>query len=419
MHQCIHQLVWWPILARAGDLRSAFALISGDFDSSLQGESEFVVQVENCSICTLIPVGVGLSVPILILDCSIIDFPIINFPIEKLWIPLEGAKLIHTYSNFDECLGNSEHRYFGEGYLRVARAVSAVQIDLEEKKFAGTAHIEHSGSWSRKGEEEQEAHLSSVDAILLAWHLCETFIRHEFALDTTELGNAWVNDLTVRAGAQPLTDLQAFTISGSLVRVNGTEAATSGSTYRCTIGPLIVDLSVKHHISAQRSPLKPTPTLAERRECPMPFPTNVRLSTVAVDTDQSTSSATFHVTEPRAQAEAGLEAAYSSGISIVDAVVLVAQLAQVYLYTIDDLNRADSNTLWMRRIHVAISTPVRAPDGEVTVTIHADNPKTLDMRSAGTWRLSDFVLHNYCGISGKTSVAHQLTHADSLTGEQQ
>lgn len=368
------------------------------------------------SLCTFLPVGLCFVMLILILDYSIMGFSTIYFPIESTWISFEGTTLIHTYCDFDQCLGTAENRYFGEGYLRVTRAVSGIELNQDEKKFWGIGHIEHSGSWSKKGDEEQEAHLSSVDAILLAWHLCEAFIEAEFSLSALEMSNAWVCEISVRAGSQPLTALSAFGISGALVSVND-DATNSGSTYRCTIGPLVVDMTVRHPTGNRHSttvqPSGMTKSLTQRRECPTPLPTPVRLTQVVVDTEKATSAATFQVDALHNRTEEGLEAAYSSGISIVDAVVLVAQLAQTYLYTMDNLDRADSNTLWMRRIQISIATPVRAPQGEVTVTINAANPKTLDMRSAGVWRLSDFELHDYCGISGKTSVAHQLVSAES------
>jgi hypothetical protein len=102
----------------------------------------------------------------------------------------------------------------------------------------------------------------------------------------------------------------------------------------------------------------------------------------------------------------GFGAKYQPSVSMIDAVVGLAQMAQALIYALDGIERADSNTFWMRGLALQRETPVE-PLGlalpgslQVTRTRHT-------RRGSADWGKRELE-GRLAGIRVQTTVAHQL-----------
>src|SRR4029453_10928830 len=105
----------------------------------------------------------------------------------------------------------------------------------------------------------------------------------------------------------------------------------------------------------------------------------VSLRDVTVDPGEGTvgSRASFsqhaHVANHPAASQAsvrnGLEAAYPQAPSALEHFVATLQLGQVLLYRLDNMNRADSNTLWMRKTRITLPHPAAARGSVTDLTV--------------------------------------------------
>lgn len=314
-----------------------------------------------------------------------------------------------TLGSLDDRLGARQARYFGDGYRQVRHRLQRLRYESASARLIGDATVQYGRCWSVKGQQAQGAHLSSVDAIVLAAALAEGYLRAAFALDDEDLAHSWVSRIDVRAGAQPLTDLQGFEVTCE----RAGDAVDAGTVFDCRIGPLNVRLEIAHRsvgLLVREGGAVADVVFTHGVYGDLHKRSGLPVHSVSVDRDSQQCVARVTAATPEENAR-GLEAAFRGSARIIDAVVLVAQMAQVLLYEMDGLTRAESETLWMRRITISVARPMRPIEEPLNVEVRTERSRVVDMRSAGTWRVTEFALTDLAGISGVTSVAHQIDHA--------
>ncbi|MDJ1132033.1 AvrD family protein [Streptomyces iconiensis] len=303
-----------------------------------------------------------------------------------------------TLRTVDDLLGAREGRFFGEGFKRVHHSLTGIAID--DGTITATAGLELPGTWSRKGGTSQRPHLSTIDVMLLGAQLTGLYAAHAGRLGP---GTPFtVRSCVIKAGRKPQEDdLDTFAVSGRLV-----DAPDGGTVnMECRIGLLTV--RVEAAVGTGRPACDSWPgagrygSAAELpgvwNDAPFGVPHRDRaqlLTDVKVDTSASL-------------ARADLALSPGGEATMVDLFVSALQLAQVLLYSLDDVARADSNTLWMRRTVIRAADGTRpAGAGESRFEVSLSEPRLLES-AQGTWRSAD-VLTTYAGQRLTCSVAHLL-----------
>ncbi|MFE4470987.1 AvrD family protein [Leifsonia sp. NPDC056824] len=184
----------------------------------------------------------------------------------------------------------------------------------------------------------------------------------------------------------------------------------SVSRFRAGVGPLSVVMSVQHpHVHRPVPPQDwPSAVFDPAHRIYGDLHKVARIRTSAVRVEDGLCTATIERTTVGDAPVVGMESAYGSSAHVIGMVVLVAQMAQVLLSSMDGLSREEFETLWMRRISITVRGPVRQAVAPLDVRVRAQRAKIVDMRSAGRWRISDFALEELCGVSGIASVAHRI-----------
>jgi hypothetical protein len=307
-------------------------------------------------------------------------------------VPVRPARLVTV----DDALGPRKSRFFGEGFKRVSHRLDdiAVRPATEGGEITAAAGLELPRNWSRKGVAEQPPHLSTIDAMLFAAQLCGLYLAHTHGLSG---GDGFrVRRAALRAGNRPQEDrLDRFTVRAEHLGTAPGDPAVS--RFDCRIGALTVVLAVEHGG-------EPVPTLlpgyyTDPAALPghwntAPFGASHRGRTQLlsdVDVDSKALRADADLTLGPGSAEA----------TMIDLFVAALQLGQVLLYDLDRLERADSNTLWMRR---TVIEPTSHRTKRFTTVL--ENERRLD-NAAGTWRSADVVAVQ-SGFALRCSVAHLL-----------
>ncbi|SEN15604.1 AvrD family protein [Actinacidiphila rubida] len=349
-------------------------------------------------------------------------------------------------ASVDDLLGPREGRFLGEGFKRVEHSLSELTVSPGAPGVGGieaTAGIDVVGLWSRKGARRQKPHLSTIDAMLFATRLTGLYAAHAFTL-APDAGFT-VECVDLKAGSSPDEDeLDMFPVSGRLVAADRTGGAWS-TTLECRIGSMTARVRARH--GAGRAPARTADLYRRAEELPGPWndapfgiPHRTReqlLTAVRVTADGAGDlQASAHVTlapgrapvapdgirdagrgrlGARPAGEPGSEpggassgapkgAPPDSPATMIDAFIAAMQLGQVLLYTLDGIERAGSNNLWMRRTRVTAGPAPARPGDEVTARLER---AMLLPSSAGTWRSADVVgsLH---GVESRAGVAHLL-----------
>ncbi|MFD0554902.1 AvrD family protein [Streptomyces rectiviolaceus] len=275
--------------------------------------------------------------------------------------------------------------------------------------------------WSRKtGADELRPHLSSIDALVLAANLAETHIGRAFGLGAAGRRRIWLRHADVRAGSTPHEDLADFPVHGRLVAVDRPtgEHGHLASTFDCRVGRLKVRCTLMHE---QDGDAGEPATYADEKQALGPararhygvgykqreqYAEQVRVN---LDRQEIRGLQRVVATDEHTHT-CGAEAAYGPSVSLVDALVGVAQMAQVLLYAQDGLSRGKSDTLWMRRFVIGARTPVRPLGRSFTPTVRTASSRLLSMGEA-RWRTAELAVDDFAGISGRCWLAHRLPAA--------
>ncbi|MPY57612.1 AvrD family protein [Streptomyces spongiae] len=328
------------------------------------------------------------------------------------------------YGSLDSCLGPGNARFFGSGYKRVVQELRDISTDGSAEPGAlitARGTLTYPQDWSRKsGAGELRPHLSSIDALVLAATLAEVHVSRAFGLTATEQRRTWLRHADVRAGSSPHEDLADFPVRGRLLGGDSpaSEESALTSTFDCRIGGLRVRCTLAHE---RGSGTEGPATYADASQALGPARArhygegyknrHQHADQVHVDLDRQRVLGRQHVVATQTGLETlGAEAAFGPSVSLVDALVGVAQLAQVLLYAQDGLSRGSSNTLWMRRFVISTRTPVRPLGRRFTSTVRTAGTRLLSM-GGEAWRTADLAVDDFSGIGGRCSLAHRLPAA--------
>lgn len=316
-----------------------------------------------------------------------------------------------TTATLTDLLGPPSGRYFGRGYRAVTRALTATTFDEVSETFSATGELVYPASWSIKSSGTLVPHLSSIDTLTLAVAATCDALLSAYRLDPADLDAAWLRDIRIVAGAQPDEDLARVSVS---VRLHPGLAPDDGETPYIAadfaVGSLRGRLGLcLPYLPGPRTGARPVSsgdptrlyhhTFADHR-------VDAEDLCIASDCTSIRGRARVSVELPVRSAH-GLESAFGPTVSFVDGLVGAAQLAQILLYRLDDVDRSRSNTLWMRKLHLTANTPVR-PIAE-PLSAEMSVRRVSEVRMAGArWRSADLTLNDFGGISGGCLLAHAL-----------
>jgi hypothetical protein len=103
----------------------------------------------------------------------------------------------------------------------------------------------------------------------------------------------------------------------------------------------------------------------------------------------------------------GVESGYCNSMPVTHAIVGAAQLSQIVLYTMDSVERARSNTLWMRSLEMVAEHPPRPADVRFDGIMEVRETRMSD-RDGMRWRHAELGLTAFNGITGSCWLSHLL-----------
>jgi hypothetical protein len=334
------------------------------------------------------------------------------------WTPMtEGTRRSDLdYRTIEDILGPSSQRYFGEGMTKVEQALRSIVFAVDGSVRA-TGSISYPKDWSTKrSSSELRPHLSSIDAVVLAAQLIECYLGHAYGLTAEQRSRAWIRSVEARAGSEPTLDLAAIAVdcavTGSTVQKNS--LGDQLTSFECRVGSIKVRTQVEHDAGdTQRRPAafdSPAGVLGGPWN---PYHGNGHklgartIERVRLFPQDGTAQALATVSPAGPAGPVnGLGSWYAPTLSMVDGIVISAQVAQALLYEVDGVSRDDTSTLWMRRFRAEQKTPHQPIGTPFICALSTASSRLRDMRGA-KWRMADLDVR-MLGIEGSFSLAHAL-----------
>src|SRR6266550_1825416 len=314
-----------------------------------------------------------------------------------------------VYGDIDELLGCAEGRFFGAGHRKVTHTVGSLAARTDDNNVdhvQGKATIDYPADWSVKGRASGlRLHLSSIDALVLAAHLAEYHLAQNCRLDADQRRRAWLRSVTMTAGTAPQLELTDFDIRARVGRAEPTLPSIDDnvSIVDCRIGPMKVRCEVEHEAG-----IRAVPEAVELCSVGSGYQqTGREIRAVRADRAVGCVEGLVKVVYPAGGKHAdGLGAAYLPALTPVDALVVSAQLAQVLLYGMDDVDRGHTDTMWLRRLTMTLPTPYQPITNAFTASMSALKSRLVTL-DGNTWRTAD-VVADLLGIHVLASIAHTL-----------
>ena len=222
-------------------------------------------------------------------------------------------------------------------------------------------------------------------------------------LDEGARGAAWLRRVEIKASAAPVEEgLDALPVTAEL-RSTTPDGRRAASVVGATVGPMKVRCEWVHRRPGAAGARH---ELAELVAAMDDGPYGLALH----DQRQAIEQVDVAVAQSRARALVSVlpldDHSPAPVVSMVDAFVVSLQLGQVLLYELDGVERARSNTLWMRSTTLTCDGPHRATDAPFQATASLADPRLLTARG-GTWRAAS-ITGESLGMRTHCAVAHQL-----------
>ncbi|NUV61569.1 AvrD family protein [Streptomyces sp. CAI-85] len=310
---------------------------------------------------------------------------------------IQGLRL----DSVDDVLGDRQGRFFGEGFKRVGYSLADITVVPEDAPGApgapggsgtkgqvhATAGIHLPDTWSRKGETLQRPHLSTLDGMILAARLTGLYVAHARRLGAD--ARFRVRGVRIKAGNAPDEEgLERFPVSARFrsAVVSAESRGLSTTTMDCTIGAMSVQVEAEHPTGVEHRAEGRYGDSAELDGLWNHAPFGVSHHERAQFLEDVVADASAGTADARLTLVDGQDVPKGQAPTAVDLFVCALQLGQVLLYELDDLTRAGSNTLWMRRTSIEV-TPVpdgaSGSDGRFRVLLGRSNALPT---AEGTWR---------------------------------
>lgn len=320
-------------------------------------------------------------------------------------------RLPESYQSIDQILGAKHGRYFGDGYKRVNYSLDDVRIDHLTRQLQVRACIEYPDSWSLKQRARTlKPHLSTIDAMLLNCYLCEHLLDTYFDLKAERHPPLLVRRVEMKSGSTPDEDLRAVPLEVTLLKSEKTvhEFYRYRSTLRVRVGVMELENVIEHGGDSRDTPADlwlrawDDPRMSYSQECRRctEHKRDYEIGAIELDLAAGCAKARLQIRQDAQQLNAFL--------SPIEVIVSLAQLAQALIYRSDNLDRSQSETLWMRSVLLENFTHFRDLS-DSAAEVWLENEKTLRM-GGETWRI--FRMLGQVGSSRAVfTVAHKLPRA--------
>ncbi|HCN75049.1 AvrD family protein [Pseudolactococcus plantarum] len=273
----------------------------------------------------------------------------------------------------DKILGRYDERYFGNGHKQTTYS-DIFDFKEDEAGYLGYIALTQKLGWSKKKNIALTPHLSSLDGIILAIGIVEKYL--EIVNSPHPIASLFNDSFEIKAGATPIEDLTHIpirlkTISEdqnrylAKVTILGMKISLSLTAYDTTPSSLNSVGSINYtanHLKNSTHDLVNIDLLSEKYA-------------ICDVVREVIHDASYQ----------GLASDHSHTISILEWLIIVSQFAQVMAYNFDDIDRCDSDTLWMRTIKAKIKKPFQ----DVTpIMLMGEIVKSTSLkRGADEWRI--------------------------------
>lgn len=296
-----------------------------------------------------------------------------------------------------EVLGSGEDRYFSNGFKTID--ISYDDIVCGDGVINTRINVKYTEGWSRKQGQNMAPHLGTTEFISIAAVVTQKLMERVLGLNRKEIETSWISRFILKVKTCTEGDCSRIPVSGHIL---STESRNGGYESRIvvSIGSVSATLHVCHQCHACDEHKDET-TKIDLYKTAYKLRSH-SIKDVIVDEADMTTIGNASLSEADVSKK-GLGAAYS-GMIFTDFILVIGQMTQALLYSLNKASRDSSSNLWLREIDVWCT----APSNE---TKCRSEVKFLDIntihKKEETWQ--SVILSGKLGsMNSKIKVAHRI-----------
>ncbi|MBZ5979425.1 MAG: AvrD family protein [Leuconostoc gelidum] len=247
-----------------------------------------------------------------------------------------------NYKNIDDIIGNSSTRYFGEGYRNVKYDI--ISKNMELSSVFEMFNITYPDQWSVKNGQSINSHLSTIDGIILAVKSIEDYFI-DLGIPYEELAQFKIHDLVIKAGKALKENLDGVAVN---FLVKNPESETVSFKGKVGSFSVVVKLrKVSEKFSKTFTKEIHDYIFSEFKK------SKICISDIKISEIHNNINAVYKINNEHVGSYFNgiSNTVYSGELSVIDGIVIVAELTEALLLEINNVDRDNSNLLIMRKIH--------------------------------------------------------------------
>lgn len=308
------------------------------------------------------------------------------------------SRLEFASSSIDEQLGAAHSRYFGAGFSNVQHTLDPMFVAEYEGNFR--VRVSYPDEWSIKGTNSPPAHLSSIDAMVIAARMVENWAEGNGLVSHLQYG--WLSRCELKPGPSAVEVSAELPATLTLESKRSLRESVDELCFSCLIDSFTVLLRV--HL-----PRSVTDVTAEALGASY-FATGYQEAQRKLERvtllGGGHAECTVSIECQSEQPASGLEAEHGTAVSFVDATLIAAQIGQVLIYDLDQMHRDETETLWLRRATFERSKPPEAEHFSGTADVRLAKTNRI-ARGTKVWRSADFTAQ-INDVHVRYSLVHEL-----------
>ncbi len=202
-------------------------------------------------------------------------------------------------------------------------------------------------------------------------------LRYTHKISAQDCRNAWLRDISIKAGNLAEEDLAYVPVMAELLKVDDSEEGLFGqlSTIRVRLGSMEIKLVIDHARSVesdQPSVIDEYFTEAYRKR-------SCHIGGITLDDNQEIIEGCLSFLDENNRKLEGVMGDYPNSLMAIEILTTFAQLAQFMIYRIDNLQREQANNLWMRSVVIHNPYPIM-PRMKQRLKLHCRQRSLIEMK---------------------------------------
>ncbi|MDH6310055.1 hypothetical protein M2451_002945 [Dysgonomonas sp. PFB1-18] len=323
-----------------------------------------------------------------------------------------------VFDSAESFLGSNKKRYFSSSYKKIKYEFT--DLAIYNNSLVGNLDLDWPDTWSEKSGEKRKPHIGSLELYVIAARMVEYHLNIVDNLREDCIERVWVNNFVTKVSQGAIEECSQLACKCTKLSQNEKNGRID-CLFEIKISKAMVRLAINYDLCRERACMsscvgKPcisfnnmlkasSPQIPSFHSIGYKVPVH-KITNVMVDKKDSFIEADIELLNGELSPSfGGLGRAYQPCLTFCDIILTTGQLAQILLFSLDDIDREKAGNLWMRTADCKYFKPV---PGETKVRISVTD-STIMKTGGVTYRAATLLLDYNNGDSlSECRFAYQL-----------